>query len=182
MRGYRTKSSRSHLITPPLTNPSITQTWQEDQRHRNPSASWETTTQIDWNHLHSGRETATSSWAKRTTVTWERRYACYERLNFREKFVIHVKKINKKAQRRGAAFHSNNLNETLNDKANWKRQRRIVSFLDEWHRASDIYDSWVTAAPSIVPFQTHFNNRRLSHIAASSRLLCSAEVEKKKGQ
>lgn len=56
MHGYRTKSSRSHLITPPLSNPSITETWQEDQSRRNPSASWETTTQIDWNHLHSGRQ------------------------------------------------------------------------------------------------------------------------------
>lgn len=183
MHGYRTKSSRSHLITPPLSNPSITETWQEDQSRRNPSASWETTTQIDWNHLHSaGQANRTEGNAKEGPRPFERS----AQLSLRREYEVVTKGWTstrnvlfmwKKCRGwgwgagGGAAFHSNELNKTLNDKANWKCQKRIVHFLDEWHCTSDIYDLWVHAAPSIVPFQTHFNNRRPSHIAASGQPL-----------
>lgn len=182
MHGYRTKSSRSHLITPPLSNPSITETWQEDQSRRNPSASWETTTQIDWNHLHSGRQIERREMQRKGRGRSKRS----AQLSLRREYEVVTKGWTSRRNvlfmwknvaggggggPKGAAFHSNKLNKTLNDKANWKCQKRIVHFLDEWHCTSDIYDLWVHAAPSIVPFQTHFNNRRPSHITASGQPL-----------
>lgn len=178
MHGYRTKSSRSHLITPPLSNPSITETWQEDQSRRNPSASWETTTQIDWNHLHSARQIERREMQRKGRGRLKEARNCHlgEDMRLLQKAELpremcYSCEKNVAGGGGGAAFHSNKLNKTLNDKANWKCQKRIVRFLDEWHRTSDIYDLWGHAAPSIVPFQTHFNNRRPSHIAASGQPL-----------
>lgn len=117
MHGYRTKSSRSHLITPPLSNPSITETWQEDQSRRNPSASWETTTQIDWNHLHSGRQIERRGKQRKGRGVLKETHNCHLGNN-----VLSLQKAElpremcyscEKMLGRGAAFHSNKLNRLL---------------------------------------------------------------------